>query len=253
MALPLALPCRLAGSLEAVVAIRADGGGGGEAFGAAELGEYLRALRAGGRLVLVAPAAGAAGLASAALFAGFAKAAPLDGDVGPSYPLGGAPAAVVAAEKPSWSAGAAFSLKTRQKVAKPAPAAAQLGGAAAFAALAAAGPGAAVKLVSDADLLGFDAGEEDAVRAEAMKDAEAGGCSARRTACANCTCGRAEVEKAEAEGVKVELTDEMVNNPQSACGNCSLGDAFRCSTCPYWGQPKFEAGEKVTLGLVDDM
>lgn len=44
----------------------------------------------------------------------------------------------------------------------------------------------------------------------------AGGCAPTKKACANCTCGRAE---AEAAGVKVKLTQDMVENPQSACGS----------------------------------
>lgn len=37
-----------------------------------------------------------------------------------------------------------------------------------------------------------------------------------RKACRNCTCGRAEAEE---EVLKLELTTEQINNPQSACGN----------------------------------
>lgn len=39
-----------------------------------------------------------------------------------------------------------------------------------------------------------------------------------KKACKDCTCGRAE---AEAAGVQVELTTEMLENPQSACGSVS--------------------------------
>lgn len=48
-------------------------------------------------------------------------------------------------------------------------------------------------------------------------DCEVGAGGARK-ACKNCSCGRAE---AEAKGEKVQLTKEMLENPQSSCGNVS--------------------------------
>jgi hypothetical protein len=91
--------------------------------------------------------------------------------------------------------------------------------------------------------------EEDRQPKAATQKAE--DCSARRRACKNCVCGRAEVErKLEAEG---KLLDDSAM-PPGGCGNCSRGDAFRCATCPFNGKPAWNAEDgKVKLALTDDI
>lgn len=70
-------------------------------------------------------------------------------------------------------------------------------------------------------------------------------CASRPRACANCTCGRKEAEEAaDKEAFKKLLESGAV---RSSCGNCYLGDAFRCAGCPYKGLPAFRPGEKVDL------
>ncbi|KAI0723196.1 DUF689-domain-containing protein [Earliella scabrosa] len=102
------------------------------------------------------------------------------------------------------------------------------------------------------------------------------GAPRRKKACKNCTCGLAELEAEELARSKVVLLDgaqdgQTVEVSQSekdrllgaaaaapkatsSCGNCYLGDAFRCSSCPYRGLPAFKPGEKVEIDLgMDDI
>ncbi|CEP16747.1 hypothetical protein [Parasitella parasitica] len=80
----------------------------------------------------------------------------------------------------------------------------------------------------------------------------------KRKACKGCTCGREESDEEEngnvfsldlMEDVEQEVI-EVDPSPKenSGYGSCSLGDAFRCSTCPYIGMPAFNEGDKIRLG-----
>ncbi|KZT74287.1 DUF689-domain-containing protein [Daedalea quercina L-15889] len=116
---------------------------------------------------------------------------------------------------------------------------------------------------------------EDRERPEVCPPVTAGA-PRRKKACKNCTCGLAELEAEELKQSKVVLLDgaesgQTMEVPQSekdrlvaaaaatpkatsSCGNCYLGDAFRCSSCPYRGLPAFKPGEKVEINLgMDDI
>lgn len=85
----------------------------------------------------------------------------------------------------------------------------------------------------------------------------------RRRACKDCTCGMKEKLEAE-DAAKRANADKALNSLKldaddlaevdftvqgkvGSCGNCALGDAFRCDGCPYIGLPAFKPGEEVRL------
>lgn len=85
----------------------------------------------------------------------------------------------------------------------------------------------------------------------------------RRRACKDCTCGMKEKIEAE-DAAKRASADKALNSLKldeddlaevdftvqgkvGSCGNCALGDAFRCDGCPYIGLPAFKPGEEVRL------
>ena len=108
----------------------------------------------------------------------------------------------------------------------------------------------------------------DRERPVACESATPSSGSRKKKSCKGCTCGLAEVEKAEEEAeqadlsrrLKVVLLDadgvvevdatngvdkekerlkkaaESAPKATSSCGSCYLGDAFRCSSCPYKGE-----------------
>jgi hypothetical protein len=101
----------------------------------------------------------------------------------------------------------------------------------------------------------------------------------KKKACKGCTCGLAEIEKAEEEAEQAELASrlkvvlldadgvvevnaangvdkekerlkkaaESTTTATSSCGSCYLGDAFRCSSCPYRGKSTFTPANRVLI------
>lgn len=198
------------------------------------LEEISRILKPGGTVLIQAPQPASVSMDKASstferklLLAGYLELKVLD--LKSLVPEVNVQSVTVKANKPSWKIGSSFSIK------KATPSLPK------------------VQLDDDLDLIDEDSllTEEDLKKPElpVVDDCEVG---SSKKACKNCTCGRAEAEE---KVVKLGLTEEQIENPQSACGSCGLGDAFRCASCPYKGLPAFKLGEKVSLSsnfLVSD-
>ena len=162
---------------------------------------------------------------------------------------------VVAATKPAYAVGAAASFRLRRKKKKTSNTA---GGGDTAAAFEAKEKKADVWSLGNDDLMDevelededdILAREEDKVNVTKPtnirdKDRDCGtGPGGKRKACKNCTCGFAEEEAAGG------ATEGAPAQAKSACGNCGLGDAFRCSTCPHLGKPAFDASKENVVKL----
>ncbi|CAI4592519.1 ASN_HP2_G0032630.mRNA.1.CDS.1 [Saccharomyces cerevisiae] len=88
----------------------------------------------------------------------------------------------------------------------------------------------------------------------------------KKKACKDCTCGMKEQEEKEINDIRsqqdkvVKFTEDELTEIDftidgkkvGGCGSCSLGDAFRCSGCPYLGLPAFKPGQPINLDSISD-
>jgi hypothetical protein len=159
----------------------------------------------------------------------------------------------ITCSRPAFKPGASFSLRSRAAVAAaptvpsapPPPSLPSQPAAPApdpASAMAAAWSAAAAATGDDTDLIDEDEllAEEDRAKKEASSDCGTGN-DGKRKACKNCSCGLRELIESE------EGASGAPPPPKSACGNCSLGDAYRCAGCPHRGKPAFVDGSEVKV------
>jgi len=151
---------------------------------------------------------------------------------------GGDAFVVFSGTKPGWERGAKFTLEKKKK------------------------KNAKTNETNDDNVNGWeDEDEEELIDEDALLTEEdkerpnkesAAGCPPTRKPCKDCTCGRKEEEEMKENIVKMDLENDPNDATfKSACGNCALGDAFRCAGCPYLGQPAFKDGEDKVM--LDDL
>ena len=209
------------------------------------LNAFFDALHPGGRLgifVLGSPS-------SSAIQSEVSKALTLEGfeDVYvDATTVSGTDATVISGRKPRWERGIKFSLE-KKKTKK--------------------GESSSVSALAWEDDDQDEVIDEDALLTEkdkAKPTAEDGvGCPPTRKPCKDCTCGRKEEEEMKENAtpgttssvVKMDLENDPNDRTfKSACGNCALGDAFRCAGCPYLGQPAFKENDgEGKVVMLDDL
>ena len=213
------------------------------------LSAFFDALKPGGRLGVFVKGGGEQDSSSAMMQKEVSKRLTLEGFedvvVSEQTSVSGTSATKVSGRKPKWERGVTFSLgekKTKKTLVSKAS--------------------AWEEDDDDRDeMIDEDALLTEKDKAKPTAEGEGVGCPPTRKPCKDCTCGRKEEEemKENATPASSVVKMDLENDPndetfKSACGNCALGDAFRCAGCPYLGQPAFkENDEENKVVMLDDL